>query len=366
MAFKRFAAFTLMTTIARIILAAAFISLGYNKLFTEASFSAEEASILRAYGVEVEPEVVDGDEDVAWDEGSADARLASYFQEAGVTAPPLPAEEEPAPEEPTPDEETAARVDGEQPPVDPGTARSLYKVSIMTHNAGLPFPRWGAWIAALTEFIGGILLLLGFLSRIWALGLTILLGVAFYVATMLRNGFIVGDDGWNLIAFSRDVAAFNTMFNQLGLCALALFILMVGPGPLSLDRLFFGKAKRKHQERAQGNHDHGQAWHSAASRGVAAPPAQAGAIPNVMGTRPGGSPPPGRPTSPMGDAQQDNPSVTHPSTTTPPPPPSENVPLEEQRGVRGEKPSSPQPEHHPPHGDKNDDDEHQLPPRRPL
>lgn len=358
MAFKRFAAMGLMPTLARLILAAAFISVGYNKLFTLSSFSSEEATILRAYGVEVQPAMADVD-DVAWRHGAARVAPVAFLQDAEDTAasadepmaPPADAVDDAAPSD------APAALDDVDSPAAPGQARSLYKITLMLHGADLPSPKWGAWLAAITEFAGGALLLIGFLSRIWGLGLSFAMGVAFYLVTMRFNGLLIGDAGYDIIAFSRDIPAFNTMFSQLGLGTLALFILLVGPGPLSIDRLLFGKSKRHHEEQANEQHEHGQAWHSAASRGVAAPAAQAGAVPNAIGARPAGSPPPGRPASPLADAAPAAP---------PPPAPSENIPLEEQRGVRGEKPASPKPDHHAPHGDKGDGEERELPPRRPL
>lgn len=47
---------------------------------------------------------------------------------------------------------------------------------------GLPAPEFMAWMAALTEFVGGICLALGLVTRFWAVGLLIAMAVAAFVA----------------------------------------------------------------------------------------------------------------------------------------------------------------------------------------
>ncbi len=85
---------------------------------------------------------------------------------------------------------------------------------------GLPLPELMAWSAALSEFGGGILLVLGFLSR----------PAAFFVAiTMTVAVFVVHLDD----PFGK---------KELGLTylILALALLLAGPGRYSLDRKMFG------------------------------------------------------------------------------------------------------------------------------
>ena len=76
------------------------------------------------------------------------------------------------------------------------------------------------WAAGTTEFVGGICVLLGLLTRFWSAGLVIQMAVAIFTVH-LANGFS-GPKGYEYPL-------------TLGLAALALFLM--GPGPLSLDYL---------------------------------------------------------------------------------------------------------------------------------
>ena len=77
-----------------------------------------------------------------------------------------------------------------------------------------------AWVVAITEFVGGICVLLGFITRFWAAGLVIDMGVAIFKVHM-PNGFFNGKNGFELpLAFG----------------VIALVILLTGPGWLSVDR----------------------------------------------------------------------------------------------------------------------------------
>jgi len=87
--------------------------------------------------------------------------------------------------------------------------------------ADWPMSQHLAWAAGITEFVGGICLLLGLLTRFWAAGLVIQMAVAIS-AVHFHKGFMLTDGGYEY-AFA------------LGLTALALFL--TGPGPISLDYL---------------------------------------------------------------------------------------------------------------------------------
>lgn len=82
---------------------------------------------------------------------------------------------------------------------------------------GFPFPTAGAHLAAYTEFIGGILLLLGLWTRPAALLLIVNFGVAFGLAHLAT-----GD-------------TYQNSFASVNLLAVSLFLLLNGPGRLSLD-----------------------------------------------------------------------------------------------------------------------------------
>jgi putative oxidoreductase len=77
-----------------------------------------------------------------------------------------------------------------------------------------------AWVVAITEFVGGICVFFGFLTRFWAAGLVIDMTVA-VIKVNLVNGFFVGKNGFEL---------------PLTFGVIALVILLMGPGSMSMDR----------------------------------------------------------------------------------------------------------------------------------
>jgi putative oxidoreductase len=77
-----------------------------------------------------------------------------------------------------------------------------------------------AWVVAITEFVGGVCVVLGILTRFWAAGLVIDMAVAI-LKVHLPNGFFAGKNGFEL---------------PLALGVMALAIVLTGPGSLSVDR----------------------------------------------------------------------------------------------------------------------------------
>jgi putative oxidoreductase len=90
---------------------------------------------------------------------------------------------------------------------------------------GVPLPTVMAWVVTLVELVGGVLLIVGLLSRLAALLLTIDLVVAI-VLVKVNVG---------LIAAPQQGAGAEL---DLALIAGFLVILFAGPGRLSLDRVF--------------------------------------------------------------------------------------------------------------------------------
>lgn len=94
---------------------------------------------------------------------------------------------------------------------------------------GSPVPGFFQALAALSEFGGGLALILGLLARLGALGLFFTMIVATYtVATIFAGPFV--DPSGSRISFELPL-----MF-----CVVALFVSMNGPGRYSLDRHLFG------------------------------------------------------------------------------------------------------------------------------
>lgn len=91
-------------------------------------------------------------------------------------------------------------------------------------TTGMGFPAFFAACAILAEFVGGILLIIGLLSRLAALAIAINMMVAI-LRVHLHNGLTggPGGPGYEL---------------PLALLALCVLIIMKGGGALSVDRLF--------------------------------------------------------------------------------------------------------------------------------
>jgi putative oxidoreductase len=106
-----------------------------------------------------------------------------------------------------------------------GKLHNLPHVTEFFASLGLPAPGFTAAFVSTFEFAAGILLALGLLSRIAALGLTIDMLTAYWTA-----------DHEALLAFISDPDKFQNAASFVYLFV-GLLILIVGPGRLSLDTL---------------------------------------------------------------------------------------------------------------------------------
>ncbi len=106
------------------------------------------------------------------------------------------------------------------------------------------WPALLAWAASLAELLGGFFVLLGLFTRLWAIALVWVMGVAMWLSQIgpaLQNGtarwgFIPGYDPF-------DGAAWATPLWQLALLTSALALALIGPGAAALDRLIFRGAR---------------------------------------------------------------------------------------------------------------------------
>jgi len=92
-------------------------------------------------------------------------------------------------------------------------------VNKMLEQLGIKPAKPMAILAGLAEFVGGILVMLGFITPLAALALIVVMIVA-VITVHLRNGFFVTNGGYE--------------FN-LALAGMALTLLLVGAGAYSLD-----------------------------------------------------------------------------------------------------------------------------------
>jgi putative oxidoreductase len=88
--------------------------------------------------------------------------------------------------------------------------------------ATIGVPGWMAYVSAYTELVGGILLIIGLLTRFAAFGILINMVVAIVKVTW-KNG-LVGMQGYGF---------------GLALAAMAFLLIFFGAGPISLDTAIF-------------------------------------------------------------------------------------------------------------------------------
>lgn len=99
-------------------------------------------------------------------------------------------------------------------------------ISMFT-DLGVWWPSFMAWVVALIEFLAGVFLLVGFLSRESALALIfVMAGAIYYVHG--ANGFLVSDGGYE--------------YNLL-IIAACLNIVLGGGGEAALDQLIFPQSR---------------------------------------------------------------------------------------------------------------------------
>jgi putative oxidoreductase len=106
-----------------------------------------------------------------------------------------------------------------------GKLHNLPHVTDFFASLGLPAPGFTAAFVSTFEFVGGILLALGLLSRIAALGILIDMTTAYWTAD--RDSFL---------AFFSNPGKFANA-DPFVFWLVALLILIIGPGKLSLDTL---------------------------------------------------------------------------------------------------------------------------------
>jgi putative oxidoreductase len=99
-------------------------------------------------------------------------------------------------------------------------------VAAFRDDFGVPFPEFNARLASLTEFFGGILLLLGLGARLVALPMAFTMFVAIATAKRAELAGVNLDSVLTLLGFAE--WSYLVMF---------LVIAIAGPGPLSLDAL---------------------------------------------------------------------------------------------------------------------------------
>jgi uncharacterized membrane protein YphA (DoxX/SURF4 family) len=226
------ATLNLVPLLARVVLCIAFIPAGWNKLMRDVEYSGEDAKRLREMNVVAR---------TGPDPGFA---VVSLVPQA-PTSSPLPSDARPTSDEPAVQDSRpiAAAPSGSGEPV---RTKGLFRIALMLDRQGWSYQVPLAWIAAITELVGGVCVLIGLFTRFWSIGLAIAMGVAFRLTSLAA----LGEVG----LFSMGVDQFNRTVAQLALLALAMGLVCSGAGALSLDRSLFrrgndGKSGKKKPRR---------------------------------------------------------------------------------------------------------------------
>ena len=249
MSFSRSAAANVVPLMARVLFAGLMVPMGWTMLTSQATYRGEDLEWLQSLGV-VESAGMELATFVAAQDASSTS-VPPASESAGAsgsdqTTPPSigPGLVEPADPQPTEVEGNEAdQVPGEEPKVEgpaiepvPGDeegveARRLYGYAIVFAEAGWPQPKLLAWSFAFLMLVGGSLLLLGLLTRLWGLLFAIASGGLFWI------------ESWPIVAehwmFGLDDASFVLITAQATLTVLGLGLLFSGGGLLSLDHAIF-------------------------------------------------------------------------------------------------------------------------------
>lgn len=243
----------------RLVLAATFIYAGAGKFLGEVTLTPEQASLLDAIHnaapmpAPAQPTAPGGDETTA-------SRPPIVMLVQGSQ----PAEPEPQPEsQPTaPADADAADTATPEFTTPVPTHRIVDMLTVMIHANATPndegkallpgfmasgkWPIWSANAVAVTELLGGIMVLIGLLTRLWSLGIAGVMVGALWL-TSIGPVVVMGQPGWPgffevlpaIDGFSSQ--AWQTWLWQASLIAGSLSLACLGAGAMSLDRLFFGK-----------------------------------------------------------------------------------------------------------------------------
>jgi len=242
MSFSHAAAAHVVPLLSRLAIAAVMIPLGWTDLTTTSTFTGEDAAwIARLEVAASSPSSAAST--IAWirqvtesPEGSPNTAdtPATQASEPAESTPPVSSPEAPtepvlpAAEATLPSSVMEVELVSSDEVV---TARHLHRWSILFAEAGAPGSVPLAWTTALLEVIGGSLLVLGLVTRVWGV-----LYAALFASLIWILGIPYSAPNY---LFGADVAAFESVAAGLGMLVLSLGLALTGGGFLSLDRAIF-------------------------------------------------------------------------------------------------------------------------------
>ena len=226
----------LIPLFSRIVLGAGFFFAGWHACFDEVSFTQQEIRILEGSpAVPVQVSLQTEAPPAAAPPAAAPA-AAPVEKPAANPAPAVVNEAASAPE-PKP----AAAAEAPRPigplagatPSKGGVMRAAAeRITLQLREGGVgEYAEPLAWAAAVASLVGGALLFVGLLSRLWAFAMAVMLGASFWFASVVAAGMFSTDP----FMWTSSQQTFHEMFATLAFFVLAVGILMTGPGVLSID-----------------------------------------------------------------------------------------------------------------------------------
>jgi len=206
MAMGETSAVKLIPFLARLLLCAALLPMGWRMVFASEEFSLADANRLFAIGV------------------CADGLDWQVVQTTGFGASATNAQPNAAPANPT------------TPRDPPRSTRNLYRVALAAHDGGVPYPALVAWLVAVTLLGGSILLLAGAFTRVMAFAIACVALGALWTTSIPA----IRAAGWWSMVENDQLHTFALV----GLFLFALDILLVGPGYLSFDGMMTRAPKK--------------------------------------------------------------------------------------------------------------------------
>ncbi|MGD9789870.1 MAG: DoxX family membrane protein [Phycisphaerales bacterium] len=250
---------TLSPLLLRLCLGITMLWAGLGKIIPTMPVQGEQAAMLAQLGVIERPvtETPQGPEPTAAEfPGERQVRrvhgitlLLAQSAESHTPTPEAGAETAPEPSTtvPTPAHDETPDAPVVEPTAGAGTSTPLVTRLWPRFLSEGRWPVYGAWAAALTETIGGALVLVGLLTRLSGFTLACVMGTAMWLTqigpAMMSGdaalGFLPNHGAWDI---ANGQAAFATLFWQFSLFSIALALLFMGAGKASIDRALFAPA----------------------------------------------------------------------------------------------------------------------------
>ena len=109
-----------------------------------------------------------------------------------------------------------------------GKLLNIHKPIDLMTNLGIPFPVFNAWLVSIVECVGGILIIIGLLTRLTAIPLAITMAVA------------IGTAQWGEVKSFSDLV----WLSETAYLLIFLWLVTAGAGKASLDYWVSGKFRR--------------------------------------------------------------------------------------------------------------------------